>query len=139
MTTNYKWEDLRRPWPWHRTLRWWLRHGVANTVDGWRWEATYCWQRMRRGWSDRHVWNLDVALAEFLAATLPQLRCPPSSGWPGDDPRFPEPEDWNAVVDEMAAGFARYASADRFGDREAYAEVDRSLELLRGCFPHLWD
>lgn len=85
--------------------------------------------------ADEHIWNLDVTLAAIIAQGVRRL-----SEFDNGYPAFPGAdtmEEWRAVLAEMADGFEEYATEKR--DVLDYAGVERSLDLLRAWFPHLWD
>lgn len=81
---------------------------------------------------DELVWNLHVTLAQILAQSVGRLR-EMDHGYPVTLTT----DSWRAVLDEMVDGFQQYAdSGDHYPD---YDKLNRSLDLLREWFPHLWD
>lgn len=84
--------------------------------------------------TDKLVWNLDNTFAQILAQGVRRLR-----EMDHGHPVTTTPEGWHAILDEMADGFQRYADADACGVDADYELLNRSLDLLREWFPHLWD
>jgi hypothetical protein len=81
--------------------------------------------------SDELVWNLDTTLAQILAQGIGRLR-EMDHGYPG---ALTEAS-WHAILEEMVAGFQSYAEArDHVPD---FGRLNKSLDLLREWFPHLW-
>lgn len=81
------------------------------------------------------LWNLDNTLAQILAQSIRDFRTL-QHGYPA---LFDDQKEWLAVLDEMADGFQAYADADSRGENADYDKLNRSLDLLRKWFPHLWD
>ena len=84
--------------------------------------------------TDQLVWNLDTTLAQILAQGIGRLR-EMDHGHPAGLAH----EDWLGILREMAAGFQQYADADLNCSDADYDKLNRSLDLLREWFPHLWD
>lgn len=114
----------------------------------------WAWQRVFRGWDNRAVWSIDAYLAELIPQLLRKLKVD-SHGIPAGmfdqplDEITPEAEavalaKWNAILDEMIAGFE---AADRYLNvnyRESeLPEIKRlfdcGMDLLKEYFFDLWD
>ena len=82
-----------------------------------------------------HTWNLDDTLAQVIAQGVRLLR--------ERQVAFPPtltPDEWDAVLDEMAEGFEAWHQTRHVRrNDEALPKLNRSLDLLREWFPHLWD
>ena len=91
--------------------------------------------RLRHGFPREDTWNLDDAVARFLAPRLWYL-AEHTSGYPSQFDGEDGDELWTAILAKMADGFERIADDrdDIFDDYE-----DECLDLFREYFFHLWD
>jgi hypothetical protein len=77
-----------------------------------------------------------TVLAAFIADGVEKMAAF-GNGYPGEL-TF---EDWQAICAEMVAGFrgfAKHWGSDTEGP-ETIENLNKSLDLLRAWFPHLWD
>lgn len=98
-------------------------------------------ERGRRGFSRSDVWSFDTYLAQVIAGGVRELAgnlhgCPPALV-DGDDVDA-GCERWAQILDEIAMGFEHWATNDTRG-ADDLAELNRSLDLLRQWWGHLWD
>lgn len=148
---------------------WWL--GVAHNAKTWTAqravrEVVEAAQRVRRGWADSDVWNLDGHLCRITAEMLDEL-ADIAHSWP--DQRYATFEDWQGALRQAAAGLrgevdgpsaeelhdqwwaltndpdgdpvAAREALDRTVAHEA-AQLDARADALRWVadnLPHLWD
>jgi len=84
---------------------------------------------------ETHTWNLDDTLAQVIGQGVRLLRqrqiaFPPTV----------TAEQWDDILDEMAEGFETWHTTRHVRrNDEALPKLNRSLDLLREWFPHLWD
>ena len=88
----------------------------------------HLYQRMRRGWSDQDVWNLDAHLASVIAAGIERLR---EVNFGAPDPL--SLDEWREVLESISHGFRVWSEAGMEGlspeDEEAYIEAKRLFAL----------
>lgn len=92
----------------------------------------FAWQRATKGYADRDVWNLDISICGYLAATLEHLANTTHS-YP--DHSFPQFEDWQKELRELAHEFQLCAQSE---DTEL-SRIGPALQRLAAIFPDLWD
>ena len=113
------------------------------------------WQRVTRGFADCDTWNLDMHLLNHMSDTIRYL-ADHSHGWP-QSKEFPEFEDWQKYLREMANHFYRanennecfpfsFENDEDFTleNLEAYEkqfddEFHAGLQMLEKHFWNLWD
>lgn len=83
------------PWRYPRNI-------IRNIENSFR-NIHFAWQRATRGFADCDVWDMDSWLLSLIHDGLIHL-ANNSYGWPGDD-CFPEPEDWDKYLRDMAQKF----------------------------------
>lgn len=81
-----------------------------------------------------HLWSLDVSLAAILADAIPRLR-----DLDHGHPYGLTLDEWRTTLTEMADGFAQYAESDKTGFDPDVDKLNRSLDLLKQWYMHLWD
>lgn len=74
-------------------------------------DLKWWFQKKRRGWSDKEIWNLDNTIVEWLVPRLKEFK-KITQGYPGNLESF---EQWQDILDEMIFGF-------EWKDNEWYAE-----------------
>lgn len=87
------------------------------------------------GWCPSDVWSMDTYISGVMGAMIRRMI--------GDDVGYPaqlEPDEWTAILIEMAEGFEAWA--DHFSDirneSENYKKVQRSIRLMHRHFGSLW-
>lgn len=107
-------------------------------------------QRARRGWADEDTWSFDHYLSSVIAGGVRRLQ-KDSHGHPAglcdcEDPwgmheECNGPEKWDAILDEMAAGFEAHERDFATGEftHEDEKKLERSLDLLHLYYRALWD
>ena len=117
----------KMPYQWHwdtvfKNLRY-CRRAV-------KWSA----QRVKRGWADCDVWNLDSSILDYLYGTIKHL-ADNHYGFPGDE-KFPTDESWTAYLNTMADCFYRAQE-----DNEVYPtpEADKWWEWCKEHEDYLWN
>ena len=99
----------------------------------------HAYQKLTRGFSDRETWGLYYEIAKF---TLPRLKrfkevtiCYPI------DPRTPDPESWEKILDTMIFAFEWIIldeTADAEDTPEARALVKQGFQYFGEFFQDLW-
>lgn len=118
-----------------------LRSNINHLFRRLKW--TY--QRAFRGYDDKY-WDLSYSLARQIAAQCRVLQknmhgCHPDLF---DDaaPEGKQCHRMEEMLEEMCSGFEGYVNAEEgcgLPTEEDYKKLDRSLELFRIHFTHLWD
>ena len=113
------------------------------------------WQRVTRGFADCDTWNLDMHLLNYMSDTIHYL-ADNLNGWP-QSKEFPEFEDWQKYLREMANHFYRanennecfpfpFENDEDFTlekleayDKQFNDEFHAGLQMLEKHFWNLWD
>ena len=105
----------------------------------------YPFQRMKRGYSDKDLWNLDYYLGNLIASSLEDFK-KQTYGVPMD---FDNSEDWDKVLDDMIFAFKR-STLDFFDLEEAEKDLsdeevqennqrqEKGFEYFNLYFSDLW-
>lgn len=84
-------------------LPWRYPRNIKENIENFFRNCHFAWQRATRGYADCDIWNMDCWLLSLIHDGLIHL-ADNNYGWPGDD-RFPEPEDWDQYLRDMAQKF----------------------------------
>lgn len=95
----------------------------------------YAAQRIRKGWCESDVWNLDLYLESIIIDTLRQL-ADVSHGYPGND-EFPTFESWQNWLRETADMIDNEDTL--FSIKEAEAKRKEGLKRVFEHIDYLWD
>ena len=134
--------ELRRP-----TIREFLVEDVFWRIERWfdfafgsLREVKYAWQRARRGYSDRDLWDLSSYLANILVPGLTALR-DNNTGFPAGLTQ----KQWKKELDIMIRGFEAHR-AICMGEYEGVNTIKRylsiqnkGLEKFTKHYNSLWD
>lgn len=106
-------------------------------------------QRLKRGFDDRDLWNLDATIitfiVKFLEPRLKAFREMKSWGYPA---YLESQEEWQSILQEILDGFklieengsTHLSIADSLEvQREQEAKMQRSIELFSKHWTNLWD
>ena len=153
----------------------WFMQGISSVVDFIYYRPRYAMEenwwnlrnkvaRFRRGYSYNDTWNIDTWFTDNFVPMVEHLR-DNGIGYPIVE-GITCPEDWKAILTEMAKGFALYNQAyngegipipedewkeyDLFGrtvtldtryhlNEEEMEIFHHSLDLFKKYFPSLWD
>ena len=112
------------------------------------WRDLQFWvYRLRHGFDDSDLWDLDTHLSDLILPRLRRFREMNRMGVPG---RFCNPdnehvddlivaeEKWNKELDKMIAAFELIAERD-FGTPEEEKKIEEGLESFKTNFRALWD
>ena len=103
-------------------------------------EIKYFYQRGRRGYSDRDLWDLSCYLSDMLSRALSDLK-KNKHGYP---PMLTEKK-WDRILTDMQSGFlAHLALMDIMTDSKEHtaklvATMDKGLKLFVKYYMDLWD
>jgi len=108
----------------------------------------FFWQRRTRGFDDSELWSLDWTIVKFIhprlkAFTKDAHLSAPMHPTETDDTGFPRAlttKEWRAILLEMLDGFEIALDDDLLypPEGEAGIKIERSLDLFREWFFHLW-
>lgn len=126
-------------------------------------EIKYAYQRLKRGYSDRDLWDFDSYLCEMVPMAVRNL-AKNSMGCPGDlwdkDAKNNECHKWSEILEEIAQGFEaadqiksmrRYCKwlktpeglyeheLEKEKDKQLTIKYERGMELFAKYFMNLWD
>jgi len=136
-------DDIYRS-SWH--YRWGKRLGVAKyqraafkqrarriiTGRG----ARMMWQRAHRGWCDEDIWGLDCYIARVLEGSLHHL-AETTHGWPGEESAWPEFEQWQEYVHDLARRMGDWDKDSCSGD--AFKTTRQAMFEWAEHYGHWWD
>ena len=105
---------------------------------GRKWDGIFdFWERGRKGYCRRDVWNLYVHLSEMISnSTLDLIK--ETHGYP---PSLEEDE-WEPILLKISKGFAKIVELENSGEEpseEDMKQIDESFDLLKKYFYYLWD
>ena len=99
--------------------------------DDKRWDG-FKEQRLKNGFDDSELWNLDNTIASFIYPRLKRFYDDGNVfGYPSDL----APEKWNEILEKMIDAF-RYILIDKFDEHDA--EISEGLDLFRKYYFDLW-
>jgi hypothetical protein len=135
-------ETARKHDPWWLTatlhIHWWMqKHGPSATWAN----VKAFWQRGRRGWADRDVWNLDHYLSTVIRDSVNHLN-ETKHGWPGDPMTY---EEWGQILTEISEGMQAHLDVVDILKTEPDehpaldAKRDLAFQHLTKYWGHLWD
>lgn len=98
----------------------------------WRW----FWQKNKRGFSDRDMWNLDQTIGQFVLPRLKYFK-EVSCGVPGDL----TDKQWDNILQEMIDAFELIADEHLYyrTDKDQDEIIDRGLSKFATYYRALWD
>jgi hypothetical protein len=157
--------ELFKPKPWYVDLYYFLYRLFYYKPLCFLREVKYSFQRLRRGYSDSDLWNLDVTLAEFIYPRVKAFRDKYAK-----NPFYEKPKDlsdqeiglpvrdgsgnftvqtytekeWLEVLDKIVFAFERTAkefdcSLPPLEAEEEQRRVAEGLQLFVRHLHHLWD
>lgn len=104
---------------------------ISHPIRTWRTLSA----RARHGWAPQDTWNLQRHLGEVIAGSVEHLRDNTHSY-----PAGTTPQEWEAILTEIAEGFRAYDAVDpNRVPQETAAKLQRSHELLARWWGDLWD
>ena len=129
-------EELFKPLPhWKYALyfpyRLWYR-----IVDSWDNTIAF-FQRGKRGYADKDVWNFDYYLAKVILGGLKLLK-ETHSGYPT---KLTD-EKWDKILTEMIEGFENRINVESYEEyliKNGENKLNKSLQLFAKHFGSLWD
>lgn len=97
------------------------------------WQNTFAFfQRGKRGYADKDIWDFDYYLAEVISGGL-KILLENHTAYPGEL----TPEEWDKILAEMIEGFEnRLVEEEKDFDK---SKLDKALELFKKYFLCLWD
>jgi len=98
-----------------------IKELIKNFFENIKW----FWQRGKRGYSDRDLWNLDEYLTDLFISALRYLR----KNHYGYPPLITD-EEWNGILDKMIAGFV----ANKVIKNDSLNLNKKEIKLLQGKF-----
>ena len=122
----------------------WSKHPLENIT--WKLkEIKWFYQRGKRGYSDRDVWDFYTYLLRVFAGGLKELK-ENEMGYPCTcytDNKDPEKCDcenkWDLLLDKMIAGFEAGINYDDSFDEEDMKKCEEALNTFKEYFFALWD
>ena len=129
-------EELFRP-----STRWenikWFPIRIWTQIE-YKWEDFIAFfQRGKRGYADKDVWNFDYYLSKVILGGLKLLK-ETHSGYPT---KLTD-EKWNAILDEMIEGFENRINVESYEEyliKNGENKLNKSLQLFAKHFGSLWD
>lgn len=100
----------------------------------WR-RLKHWYQRLRWGFSDADLWNLDRTLTRFILPRLQRYRYLSRTSWPANLTQ----EKWYSILDEAIAAFELLNKNDFLTDAAHILIVKRGLRRFAEWYQHLWD
>jgi hypothetical protein len=134
--------DAARPWPARVLVRAWRAryaawHGLSSPRP-WN-RVRFGWQRYRRGWSDRDLWNFDIYMCRVAASGLRAL-AETGHGYPGEGTEWDTPGKWQAYLLDLAGRLSMWNHRDSaFLSEDAYEVTSAAMEEFGKNIGYFWD
>lgn len=126
---NTQWCPWKYPSNWIRNARLFFR------------QFKWAYQRMTRGFCDFDTWDLDNYYLELFYQTLNHL-AENTHGWPSDE-KFPNFEDWQNYLKELADYFYRANDVNDFYEHPAedkwWNDVEKQDDIIHAESEHIDD
>lgn len=108
-------------------------HGRSSRITK-KWKR----QRIRRGFADCDLWNMDMHLLQLLPVMLRRL-AEITHGYPGDMNSMEEWEQWLRDTADMFQFVYEHDEFDEFLREEREKKFDMAMDRLKERFFDLWD
>lgn len=103
-------------------------------------EIKYFFQRGRRGYSDRDLWDINEYLATIIPPMMRYLK-ENGTGCPAELIKNNSREKWEEILEDIARGFDEYSNVDKYGLHSEFSKkiMDEGMKLFIEYFGHYWD